>query len=279
MALLAVLGYPIRHSASPVMHNAALRALDLPNRYIAIEVRPEELHETLKKLHSLGFKGLNVTIPHKEAAARHATQLSKEAEAIGAVNTLKRLGDGWAGYNTDVAGVLGCLSPLIGKGFGGAMVLGAGGSAAAAIYALWRIGEDRVVLANRSRERAEALARRVMDRLGLRVDVVGLGEAGEKASSVEVIVNATPLGLTYHESPIEAGYLNCSHKILDMVYSPSPTPLRKAAEAAGATYVDGVRMLVEQGAEAFKIFLGAEPDKSLMEKAVRSWLALRGGSR
>ncbi|MEM4297946.1 MAG: hypothetical protein QW815_06235, partial [Nitrososphaerota archaeon] len=124
MALLAVIGYPISHSASPIMHNAALRALNLPNRYIAIEAHPEKLHETLKTLHRLGFKGLNTTIPHKEAAARDAVKLSEEAEAIGAVNTLQRLEEGWAGYNTDVDGVEGCLSPLVEEGLDGVMILG-----------------------------------------------------------------------------------------------------------------------------------------------------------
>lgn len=277
MALLAVIGYPISHSASPVMHNAALRALNLPNRYIAIEVHPDNFHKTLKTLHRLGFKGLNITIPHKEAATREAARLSEEAEATGAVNTLERLEEGWAGYNTDVEGVERSLSPHIEGGLNRALVLGAGGAAAAALYALWRMGVKKVVVANRSRERAEALAKRFRERVGLDVRVIGLEEAGREARSVEAIINATPLGLTYHESAIKSEDLSKRHIVLDMVYSHEPTPLQRAATSTGAQYIDGVKMLVEQGASAFKIFHGVEPDRSLMEKAVRSWLARRGG--
>ncbi|MEM0482476.1 MAG: shikimate dehydrogenase [Nitrososphaerota archaeon] len=277
MALLAVIGYPVSHSASPIMHNAALRALNLPNRYIAIEAHPEKLHETLKTLHRLGFKGLNTTIPHKEAAARDAVKLSEEAEAIGAVNTLQRLEDGWAGYNTDVDGVEGCLSPLVEEGLDGVMILGAGGGAAAALYALWRMGVEKVTIANRSRERADRLAKRVGDKVGLKVRVIGLEEAGREARSVEVIINATPLGLTYHENPLDPEDLTRRHIVLDMVYSPRQTPLQRTAIAAGAHYIDGVKMLVEQGARAFKIFHGVEPAKFLMEKAVRAWLERQGG--
>lgn len=276
MALLAVLGHPIKHSASPIMHNAALRALNLPHRYIAIEVPPAALGETLQSLHNLSFRGLNITIPHKEAAAGYALRLSREAEEIGAVNTLKRVRDGWEGYNTDSAGVERCLAPHLAAGFEGAIILGAGGGAAAALYALWRMNASHVTVANRNREKAERLARRFRERLGLNVEVVRLDEAGERASTVEVIINATPLGLTYFESPISPKHLNQNHRILDMVYSREPIPLKRAAEAAGALYIDGVKMLVEQGAEAFKIFHGVEPDGALMERAVRSWLSRRG---
>lgn len=275
MALLAVLGHPISHSASPVMHNAALRAIGLPNRYVAIDVHPDKFEKTLKTLHRLGFKGLNITIPHKEAAARLAEPLSEEAEVVGAVNTLARLDVGWAGYNTDVAGVEKSLVRHLEEDVGGALVLGAGGSAAAALYALWRLRVGRIVLANRSRERAEALAERFAKRLGIRVEVVGLDEAGREASKAGIIVNATPLGLTYHQSPITSENLSSRHIVLDMVYTPAPTPLQLAAEAAGSKYIDGVNMLVEQGAEAFRIILGREPDRTLMERAVRIWLARR----
>jgi len=277
MALLAVLGHPISHSASPVMHNAALRALNLPNRYIAIEVRPEKFQSTLKSLHNLGFKGLNITIPHKEAAAMCASRLSEEAEAVRAENTLVRLQEGWAGYNTDVAGVEKSLSPHVDGRPGAALILGAGGSAAAALYALWRMGVSVVIIANRSRWRAEELARRLEEKLGLRVEVVGLEDAGVKARQVDIIINATPLGLTYHESPIAPQDLTKNHVILDMVYSTGPTPLQRAAETSGSTYIDGVNMLVEQGVEAFRIFHGVEPEKKVMERAVREWLAKRGG--
>jgi shikimate dehydrogenase len=277
LALLAVIGYPISHSASPVMHNAALRALNMPNRYIAIEARPEKLHETLKTLHRLGFKGLNITIPHKEAAAQVAVVLSEEAETIGAVNTLKRVEDGWTGYNTDVEGVVRCLSTHVEGRPDHVLVLGAGGAAAAALYALWRMGAERVVIANRSRGRAEVLAGRFRNRLGLNIKVIALEGAGREARSAEVIINATPLGLTYHESPISPGDITGRHIVLDMVYSPVPTPLQRAAARAGAQYIDGVKMLVEQGARAFEIFHGVEPDRSLMERAVRAWLERRGG--
>ncbi|MEM0444983.1 MAG: shikimate dehydrogenase [Nitrososphaerota archaeon] len=275
MALLAVIGHPISHSASPIMHNAALRALGLPLRYIAIDTRPDQFKRTLNSLHVLGFKGLNITIPHKEAAARLSLSLSEEAEAVSAVNTLRRIHGGWAGYNTDVAGVERSIAPQIEDGAGCCLVLGAGGSAAAALYALWRLGVGRVVLANRSPERAEALAWRFREKLGLDIKVVALGEAGREARKAYIIINATPLGLTYRESPLRPEDLSKNHVILDMVYSPRTTPLQAVAEQAGSKYIDGVKMLVEQGAEAFRIIIGLEPDRALMERAVRIWLARR----
>ncbi|MDT7915254.1 MAG: shikimate dehydrogenase [Candidatus Caldarchaeales archaeon] len=276
MELLAVIGYPISHSASPIMYNALFRVRDLPHRYIAVEVPPENLGETLRSLHRLGFKGLNITIPHKEVAAIEAVGLTEEAEAVGAVNTLSREREGWVGHNTDVAGVVGCLYSHISGRDCKALVLGAGGSAAAALYALGKMGVRRAYIANRTIGRAERLAERAGRLFGLSCEVVELGRAPEAASRVEIIVNATPLGLTYSEAPIGERDLTPSHVVLDMVYSHRPTPMRLAAEAAGATYVDGVRMLVEQGAASVRILLGIEPDKRVMEGAVRSWLRRRG---
>ncbi len=279
MALLAVIGYPISHSASPVMYNALFRARNLPHRYMAIETPPEHLEETLEILHRIGYIGLNITIPHKETAAKIAASLSEEATAVGAVNTLVRCEQGWIGYNTDATGVVGCLSPYIPNGCGAALVLGAGGSAAAAVYALGRLGVTRAFIANRTKERAERLATRARGVFGIECETIGIDEAGEAAKSAEVIINATPLGLTYHEPMLGPRDLTPRHVVLDMVYSPQPTPLQRVAEASGSVYIDGVRMLVEQGAGSARIFLSIEPDKEVMEGAVRAWLSERRARR
>jgi len=274
MALLAVIGHPISHSASPYMHNAVLRALGLAPRYIAADVPPDQLQRALETFHALGFRGLNVTAPLKEAAAKLATRLSEEARLIGAVNTLVRDGDWWAGFNTDATGVGRCLAPYM-EGVEGALILGAGGSAAASLYALARMGVARVVVANRDRRRAESLAERSAGWAGVGVEVVGLWEAAKVAPTVDLIVNATPLGLSYFESPLGPRDLKREHRILDMVYSRAPTPLERAAREAGSTYIGGARVLVEQGAEAFRLFTGVEPAKPLMEAAVYAWLGRR----
>jgi len=280
---LGVLGWPVAHSRSPAMHNAALDALGLRGwHYQLLPVPPRLLAETLRGLPSVGFAGANVTIPHKEAALRAATSASRAAREIGAANTLTFSAGGEVhAENTDAPGLIDALgfSP---RGMR-ALVLGAGGSARAAVWALREAGAAEVSVWNRTPARAAALARD----LGVR--------AVASAVAADLLVNCTSVGLdtTTGQSPgaesapgvelsaTDRGALNQQGltfdqlgeyaNVADLVYRSPSTPLLAAAQAHGARTVDGIEILVCQGARSLRIWTGADPPVEVMrEAALRS---------
>ncbi len=274
MPRLGVLGWPVAHSRSPAMHNAALQALGMDVigwRYQLLPVAPERFAETVRALASAGFVGANVTIPHKHAALVPADTASQAARAIGAANTLTFAPDGTiAAENTDAPGFLAALdvSPL---GMS-ALVLGAGGSARAVVWALREAGAREVAVWNRTPERARALARD----LGVR--------AVPRPAPADLLVNCTSVGLelegeSLKQSATEPQGLNLleltfdqvgtySH-VVDLVYRSSPTPLLAAARAHGARTVDGLEILLAQGALSFELWTGVEPPLEIMRHALR----------
>jgi shikimate dehydrogenase len=272
---LAVIGHPVAHSRSPDMQTAALAAMGLAGEwnYGAIDVAPEGFEVEVAELAVEGdYAGVNVTIPHKEAALALAETASEAARAIGAANTLSFDDDRVAAENTDAGGLLAALPEGVG---GRALVLGAGGAARAAIWALahggsvarpaiptWEEDEDveqpapievaalRVDVWNRTGERAESVA-------------PGLGGAAvtyPEQSAYDLIVNTTAVGLggedPFDHLPLEAGGFASGQVVVDMVYGESPSPLLAAALEAGATTVDGIEMLVQQGALSLALWLG-----------------------
>jgi len=263
MKRLAVIGHPVAHSRSPAMHNAALAELGFAGEwsYEAIDMAPDELEPRLRAMEGEGFVGANVTIPHKEAALRVADSASREAEAIGAANTLSFEGGRMHADNTDGRGLLDALpdSPH-GKR---ALVLGAGGAARAVVWAL--AGEDaEVEVWNRTARRAE----RLCDELGGRP--VGSIDPG----IYQLIVNSTSVGLhgedQFSELPLEAGDLDERHTMVDLVYGALPSQLLSVAEFAGARTVDGIDILVHQGALSFEIWTGRKPSLGVMDHAARA---------
>lgn len=277
---LGVLGWPVAHSRSPAMHNAALRALGMDDwRYQLLPVPPERFAETVRTLAGAGFLGANVTIPHKHAALTLADTAGVPAREIGAANTLTFALDGViVAENTDAPGFLAALgvSP---RGMS-AQVLGAGGSARAVVWALRQAGAREVSVWNRSAERAVSLAREL--------DV----RAVSRPVPAELLVNCTSVGLEVESEP-EAGpgpgnvrqsatephWLNLleltfdqvgsySH-VVDLVYRSSPTALLAAARAHGARTVDGLEVLLAQGALSFELWTGVEPPLEVMRRALR----------
>jgi len=255
-AVYAVLGDPVAHSLSPLMQNAWIRAHGLDAVYVPLRARTEGF----AGLGHLGLSGANVTAPHKEVAARTADELSVDAMALSAVNTLRREANGaWAGANTDAAGfVLGLDDAVPGwrERVGAALVLGAGGAARAVAYGLAQAGVPSIRVANRTLARAQEAAR-----LSPRIEVVPWEHAAETASGSDLIVNAVspgpaePLlvGIATHGKP---GALAC-----DIVYKPLLTRFLAAARGQGLTIVDGLHMLVGQGALAFEHWFGRRPDR------------------
>jgi shikimate dehydrogenase len=241
--LLGVAGYPVGHSRSPAMHNAALAELGLDWLYVPLPLPPERFSETVRSLPASGFRGINVTVPHKVAAYGLAHTHTDAARAIGAANTLTFADGEIHADNTDAGGFLDALAASV-RGLT-ALVLGAGGSARAVVWALREAGAD-VVIWNRTRERAIDVAREL-----------GVGYA-DSPRSVDVLVNCTSVGLdpsTTREQALEA--LDLTHieppkAVVDLVYGRSPTPLVDWAERGGAHVVDGLEVLVCQGARSLE---------------------------
>jgi len=273
--LIGLLGWPVGHSFSPAMHNAAAAALGLNWAYVPLPVRPEGLVSALGGLAALGFRGVNVTVPHKAAALPYLDAVYPAALAIGAVNTIVA-GDGrLTGFNTDWSGF---LTDLEGHGLAldgrDCVVLGAGGAARAVVYALLRAGARVTVLARRP-EQAERLAADLH---------AGLPDASAPWAAPmtnlagvmdgvyhPVIVNTTPLGMAGAEavSPWPEGVpLPGDAFVYDLVYNPPQTPLMAQAATAGCRAANGLGMLVNQAAEAFELWTGREPDRAVMRQAV-----------
>jgi shikimate dehydrogenase len=261
LTYLGVAGWPVAHSRSPAMHNAALAAVGLTDwRYVALPLPPERFAETVRALPEAGFRGINVTIPHKEAALALADEATETAAAVGAANTLTFLPSGAIqADNTDVTGLLEAL-PVDPAGLT-ALVLGAGGAARAAVYGLRRAGAADVMVWNRTRERAERL---VADLGGRVVD------APEPAA---LLVNCTSVGLrksdrTFKSLPIQADTLGVGSYVADMVYRPGGTALLLAARRRGAAVVTGTEILVAQGAASFERWTGMTAPRQAMRTAV-----------
>ncbi|TMM01994.1 MAG: shikimate dehydrogenase [Actinobacteria bacterium] len=253
---LGVLGWPVAHSRSPQMHAAAFAALGLAGwRYQRLPVPPELFAETVRALPGAGFAGANVTVPHKEAALALADEATPAARAIGAANTLTFREDGpIAADNTDAPGLLAALPVAIAGGT--ALVLGAGGSARAAVYALREAAAREVAVFNRTRERAEALAAA----LGARV-----AAAPEPA---DLLVNCTSVGLDDPDAlPVDPRDLDRVGAVVDLVYRPGGTALVRAARARGLPCADGLEVLVQQGARSFAIWTGIDPPVDVMRAA------------
>ena len=270
---VALIGWPVEHSLSPVMHNAAFKALGIDWRYELFPVPPGQLGAAVADLHAGGCRGANVTLPHKSAIMAYLDKIDDAARAIGAVNTIAVRGTRLAGYNTDGPGFLRALREAGLEPAGRrALVLGAGGAARAVVYALAQAGCS-VTVFNRTVAHAAELARN-LNGLGLGGAVSTVpGEAALRALDLapfDLLVNATVAGMWPNcgESPWPAGLALPSHwSVFDLVYNPLETRLLGEARQAGARAVNGLGMLVWQGALAFELWTGQAPPVGLMRAA------------
>jgi shikimate dehydrogenase len=260
---LAVLGYPVSHSRSPAMHNAAFAALGLAEdwSYEAIDVAPDAFESRVRAMPGEGFAGANVTVPHKGAALALADELSETAREIGAANTLAFEDGQVRAENTDADGLLRSLpSSPSGKR---ALVLGAGGAARAVVWGLLREGAAVAVW-----NRTELRSRNLCEELG------GEPVLEPDPTAYELIVNSTAVGLAgedpFAELPLDREGFAPGQVVVDMVYGAKPTEVLRAAEAAGATAVDGIEILVQQGALSLEIWTGRKPPLDIMRAAART---------
>lgn len=278
---LAVLGHPIRHSISPAMHNAALAEMVrgdeayLEWRYFRFEVPPEDLARALDLLHAKGFRGVNLTVPHKVLAfgSSRVTAIDAAARPIGAINTLRRRADGWEGFNTDGHGLREGLKEDLGVELAGAdvILLGAGGAARGAAVECVQRGVRSLWIANRTRTTALAL---ISDLAGLGGGVTmrcldwseGTAELPEGA----IVINATSAGLKATDPlPADLSRLKAPRAVYDMIYNPPETAFLAAARAIGAPAANGLSMLVHQGARALELWTGRDVPVGTMREAAR----------
>jgi shikimate dehydrogenase len=256
---LVLLGHPVAHSLSPRFQSAALRAAGLDVAYTALDVTPDALTETLRQLVAEGAAG-NVTVPHKENATRLCSRLTPVAERVGAINVFWTDGGQLVGDNTDVGGFAAACNAPVAPG-GRVALFGAGGAAAAVLAAMVEWPGVHVSVWNRSAERAAILA----GRFGAQA----VGTITEAVEGATLVVNATSIGLDGVSQPIDVAHLPPAADVIDLVYGPDETAWVRAARAAGHRAIDGLPMLIEQGALAFERWFGVEPDRDAMRRAVR----------
>ena len=275
MPRLAVLGHPVAHSRSPAMHNAALAELGLGDEwsYEAIDIEPNGFEDLVRSLPARGFAGVNVTVPHKLAALAVADSSSAAASAIGAANTLTFADGEIAAENTDAAGIIDAIdAPVAGLNV---LVLGAGGSARAAIWALHNAGAQRRRLESHGSERAASVAKELGSAtsrppagtldigpydLVVNATTVGLEQAGMRAP--------VPADLKAH--PVDADSIDATKTVVDLVYGIHETALASHARERGAQVVGGLEILVRQGAASLQIWTGIEPPLETMRRAAGS---------
>jgi shikimate dehydrogenase len=257
MNLTAVAGWPVAHSRSPAMHNAAFKALGMEDwLYTRLPLTPDRFAEAVRALPRSGYRGINVTIPHKEAALGLADSASTAAAAIGAANTLTFRDGAIEADNTDAQGFLDALGePLTGRSV---LVLGAGGAARAVIWAAREAGASEVQVWNRTSERARLLA-------------VDFGvEAVNQPRPADVLVNTTSVGLNGSADDLPLGNAQNPELVADLVYGPSDPPVTAWARGRDARITDGLEVLLRQGARSFVRWTGKDAPLDPMRAAIRS---------
>ncbi|MEM9318682.1 MAG: shikimate dehydrogenase [Pseudomonadota bacterium] len=262
--LAGVIGDPIVHSKSPALHGHWLKRYRIRGHYVPLHVTHDNLANVLKNLPKMGFSGVNVTIPHKEQALSLATNVTDRAALIGAANTLTFTPSGLQADNTDGRGFIANIRqhiPHWQPGLGPAMVLGAGGASRAILSALIQEGVPRIILANRTRARAEA----IRDQLGARIELLPWARIDDAVSDMQTIVNTTSLGMSGAGAlQVDFSRARPGTVVTDIVYTPVDTDFLLAARAAGCETVDGLGMLLHQAAPGFERWFGKRPEVDQM---------------
>lgn len=270
----AVLGHPIGHSLSPVMHNASIQALGMDAVYLAFDVAPARLMTVLRAMADMGFGGVNLTVPLKEVAFNGLSDLDESARRLGAVNTVEYVDGTMRGHNTDGYGFLTAAREAFGAGPAGhsVFVLGTGGAGRAVAITCAVEGVSRIAVADLDPTRAEKVAAEI-SRLapGMTIEIIPSDQrAWEKAArTADLVVQATPVGMKPDDkSLLSPDGFHAAQMVFDLVYMYPETAFMKAARQAGARAANGLGMLLHQGAKAFSIWTGGEPDVEVMRKAL-----------
>ncbi|MBM7622727.1 shikimate dehydrogenase [Sporohalobacter salinus] len=274
--LVGLFGYPVEHSLSPVMHNAAFSKLDLDYLYLPFEVDPDNLKAAVEGIKGLGLQGVNLTIPHKKAVIPYLDEVSREAELIGAVNTIKNESGKLVGYNTDGRGFVRSLAEenfeLHNKN---ALIIGAGGAARAIAFQFGLEGVHELYITNRTLEKAKNLVCDIEEKLELK-NVQALSfktkNLKEIITEIDLLVDTTPVGMYPNfevEPVIDPSLIHQNMVVSDLVYNPVKTSLLRTANKKGAKIVSGLGMLVHQGAIAFELWTEKKAPIKLMSEVIK----------
>lgn len=262
MKICISIGYPLKHSCSPLIHNAAYKALGIENQfaYTTFEVRPQDLKKAVDGVRTLGIRGMSITMPFKQVVMRYLDTIDDDAKIIGAVNTIVNDDGKLTGYNTDWIGAITALeqkTKLKGKKVA---VIGAGGASRAIVYGLIK-KRAFVKIFNRSKDKVNKLAKE------FNCEVGGL-DALKEITKVDIIINATSVGMIEDKSVIDKRFLNKKQIVFDAVYLPKQTKLIKEASSTGAKVIFGYEMLLYQGVKQFKLYTGFNAPIEVMREAL-----------
>ena len=288
--LLGIIGHPVEHSLSPVMHNAAIGALQphsanapmgLDYVYLPLPVKPADLEAAIAGFNAIGLVGFSVTIPHKQAIVPLLSEVSSVAQVVGAVNTVWRTEAGWNGTNTDVEGFIAPLqacnrdwSQTI------SVILGNGGAARAVVLGLAQLGCTEIHVVGRNLQNLSQFQQSWLNALlPISLNVHPWEQLPELMSQADLVVNTTPVGMypNVEQSPVEAVAMQGLKEgaiAYDLIYTPNPTQFLRQAKEQGAITIDGLEMLVQQGVAAFKIWLGQTPSVDIMRQSLQQHLGL-----
>lgn len=274
--LLGVIGHPVEHSLSPVMHNAAIAHLGLDYVYVPLSVKPEDLETALSGLTAINFQGFNVTIPHKQAILPLLSEISPMAQAVGAVNTVWRHGDTWAGTNTDIEGFIAPLQALNRDWSQSiALILGNGGAARAVVAACNQLGCKQIQVVGRNQQKLQQFCASWSNTIAAKLQVQTWEQLPQLIPQTNLLINTTPIGMHPHSevSPLNADFALPAQAIAyDLIYTPRPTKFLQQAQQQGAITIDGLEMLVQQGAAALKIWLQQPVPIEVMRQALQKQL-------
>ncbi len=269
--IVGLFGYPVEHTLSPYMHNAAFELLGLDYCYIPFNVHPDNLRTAAAAIKILNIGGVNITIPHKEAIIPYLDELDREAELIGAVNTILNKDGKLIGYNTDGKGFVKSLkekSGIVPKGKS-VIIIGAGGAARAIAFSLALEGAEKLLINDIVGEKAKELSCAVSTKTS--TEAIYIKDLKEGIGEVDILINATPLGMRKEDPlPVLPELLSQGLFVYDIVYNPPETSLLKEAKKRGAKTLGGLGMLLHQGMLSFKIWTGKEPPIDVMRKALES---------
>jgi shikimate dehydrogenase len=273
--LLGVMGYPIEHSLSPIMHNAAIQHLGLDYVYTPFPVAPQDLATVMKGLEAIDCRGFNVTIPHKQTVMSYLQEVSPIAQAIGAVNTVWPIADGWAGTNTDILGFMAPLQLLPPPHR--AVILGYGGAARAVVAACQELGCTEIWVVGRD---IAKLAQFQASWSQVNLQVQSWKDMDELLPTADLVVHCTPLGMHPHvtDCPLTAAQIQLLRPaaiVYDLIYTPRPTQLLKLAKTQGCQVIDGLEMLVNQGAVGLERWLNQPAPVAVMRQSLLQHLENR----
>lgn len=277
--ILCVIGHPIEHSMSPIMHNAAIQDLGLDYLYIAFDIPPNRLKEAIKGLKTLNIRGINVTLPYKEKVMKFVDKVDQTAQNIGAINTIKNENGLLIGRNTDAEGankaLLDARCKIIGKNV---VLIGAGGAAKAISYSL-ASDINKITIINRSEDRARKLVNELKNKRDINIESKKYNEIilKEEISNADILINATPIGMfpMMDISPVSKKILHKDLFVFDLIYNPLETQLIKDSKEIGCQTLSGLDMLVNQGAIAFEWWTKKKPNLELMKLKIIEYLGIR----